>query len=967
MGPPWAQAFLAAGLVTLAGTPLIRRLALAADFVDRPQAAHKGHHHATPYLGGVGLIVAVLLALLFTARITPLTAVIALGGTFIGCLGLLDDHRSVGTLVRLAIEAGVAAVALAAGLRIHATDIPLIDGLITIVWIVGVTNAVNLLDNMDGLAAGVSAAAAGAIFALAVLSEQSVATTLAAGLVGACIGFLAHNKRPASIFMGDTGSLFLGFVLAVVTIDVSPNLAPPTSFAVPVMLLAMPVLDTATVIICRLRRRRSVAQGGRDHLSHKLVARGLTPGVAVAVLVAVEAGAGALAVLAGRRVLALPVAVAAVALMLAVLAVITIRAPVYTEPVVGLPRRLKLAAAGGIGLVALLAAPAVVALVRAHQPGTAGARAASHGLDALAAGDAERATALFDRGARELQRADTMLNGPLTSLGLAVPGLRANVATARALVDAGLDVAVVASDLSAVVSASALPLPPGPLPVREGARLAPDLSASASVLQRSAARLTGCDRPYLWPSIGTTVRRLRSQLDHASSRAAGAADVARLAPALLGGEGSRRYLLVVQDNTELRGSGGVVRQWGELAAEGGRLRLVHLGSSDELNTLAGVIGTEEVPPGVLDRYRQFDVAGTWQNANVSPDFEVTGQVLSSLFARSGGSAVDGVISVDLPGLAALLRVTGPVRVDGWPEFLDARTLVDVVVRDSYTRFPAEADRRAFLTRVTRTVVEAFTTADLGTPSRLALTLGDAARAGHLRVYATRPDEQVLSRRLGTAGEVPSPAGDSLLIVNQNLSATGIDTYMHRTMEYSVSLDPGATSTALKGQLRVTLRNEALAAELPKAVAGPQDHRLTAGENRTYLSMYTPLSLVQATVDGRPTDLESDREFGHRVYSTIVRMASQQARTVELELVGTVAPAPNGWYHLDVLRQTALGPDNVSVSLSVPPGWRIVDARGLRIDDSRRASVALRPDRHEKLSVRLERTPWSRLWAAGHQH
>ncbi|MGH9266472.1 MAG: glycosyltransferase family 4 protein, partial [Acidimicrobiales bacterium] len=311
MGPTWAYAFLAAGLVTLAGTPLLRRLALATEFVDHPVAAHKSHRDPTPYLGGIGLIVAVLVGLLFTDRLTPQVGVVALGGSLIGCLGLLDDHRSVGALFRFTVELGVAAVAVAAGLRIHATDVPAIDGVLTLVWIVGVTNAVNLLDNMDGLAAGVSAAAATAIFALAVLGEQLVTATVAAGLAGACVGFLVHNKRPASIFMGDTGSLFLGFVLALAAIDVSPALTPPASFAVPLMLLALPVLDTATVTLARLRRGRPVSQGGKDHLSHRLVAVGLSPGAAVAVLVGVEGTVGMAAVMAGRQMVPLGLAVTA--------------------------------------------------------------------------------------------------------------------------------------------------------------------------------------------------------------------------------------------------------------------------------------------------------------------------------------------------------------------------------------------------------------------------------------------------------------------------------------------------------------------------------------------------------------------------------------------------------------------------------------------------------------------------------
>ena len=766
MGPPWAQAFLTACLITLVGTPLLRRLAVATDFVDHPHADHKSHSEATPYLGGIGLMIAVLVGLLYTSELTPSVAVIAIGGAAIGCLGLLDDHRSVGALPRFGLEVVVAAVALAVGLRVHATDILVVDGLITIVWIVGVTNAINLMDNMDGLSVGVSAAAAGAIFASAVLNEQPVPAVLAAGLVGACLGFGVYNKRPASIFMGDAGSLFLGFVLAVVAMDVSPALTPPTSFIVPVMLLALPVLDTATVTICRLRRGRPVAQGGKDHLSHRLVSRGLSPGAAVGVLVSVEAWVGLLAVLTGRQVISLPVSLVAAGATFEALVIATVGAPVYTEPVVGMPKRLRRVAGGAVAVGVLLTAPAVAGLLLARGPGTAGARSTSQALTAVAAGDSQRATMLFDRASEDLRRADAALHRPLTSLGLVVPGLRANLATTRAVVHAGRDVVGAAQEVSALAEASAMPLTGDGVIAAGSQALAPALSEAASVLQRAAADLAGYNRPYLWPALAETIRTLRAQLEVAASTTSRAADVTRVPPALLGDAGTRHYFLAIQDNTELRGSGGVVHYWGELVAEHGRLRLTHLGPTSEFDRPDGP-ARNDVPQEVIDRYRGFDVAGTWQNTNVSPDFAVTGRVITSLYARTVGTMLDGVVSVDLPGLAALLGVTGPVSVDGRPGTIDSQTLVDTLVRGAY---PEGRDQEATVLGTVRATVPAFTAANLGTPAALARSLGPSVQDGHLRFYATRADEQAVLRRLGATGEVPAGAGDSVLVVNQNLSA-----------------------------------------------------------------------------------------------------------------------------------------------------------------------------------------------------
>ena len=939
MGPAWASAFLAAAFVTLAGTPLLRRLALATEFVDHPVASHKSHKDPTPYLGGVGLIVAVLVGLLFTHRLTPLVGAIALGGSLIGCLGLLDDHRSVGALFRFAVELGVAAVAVVAGMRIHATDVSAIDAVLTVIWIVGVTNAVNLLDNMDGLSAGVSAAAATAIFALAVLGEQVVTATVAAGVAGACAGFLVHNKRPASIFMGDTGSLFLGFVLALAAIEVSPALTPPASFLVPLMLLALPVLDTATVTVARLRRGRAVSEGGKDHLSHRLVARGLSPGAAVGLLIAAEAAVGFAALLGGRDVVPLQVAVLGAAAVLAAVVSVTLPADVYTEPVVGLPRRLRWAGVAGAAGIVLLAAPAAVCLVRAHRPGLEGATQARAGVEALRSGDAARATALFDDAAAKLRRAQTLLGSRLASLGLLVPGVRANVATTRAIVAAGYDVSRSASSLSSVVEARSVDVDDGSQVAPALARLSPALDRSAAVLQRSVAELAGYDRPYLWPSVTETVQKLRAALEPARDEMTTAAAVAKVVPALLGAQGPRHYFVAVQDNAELRGTGGVIRLWGEIAADRGQGRLTRFGSVEELNGT----GERRALDGItefVDRYRRFDPAHTWENVNVSPDFAVTGKVVTTLYPQSGGSAVDGVVAVDAPGVAALLDLAGPVTVEGWPGPLTAQNFVDVVLREVPRRFPAEAEREAVLSTMYRRALEAFLTADFGSPARLAGALGPAVRDGHLLLYAAAEEEQDLFERLGAAGDLPPVTGDSILVVNQNLTATPVDAQLHRTIRYEAHVDPSRAPAAVGSRVEVTLANDA------------------RGENRSEVSVYSPFALATA-----PPGTSSVAELGRRAYSTTVTVPSQRSSTVALEVEGRLQLARGNWYHLDLHHQTSLVPDTVDISLSVPGGWRIVETRGgIRAVEGRLAVGTLSVASDQRVSLRVERTAWSKLWA-----
>ena len=171
-----------------------------------------------------------------------------------------------------------ALVLVFSGVQVVLFNIPALDILITVIWVLFITNAVNFLDNMDGLSAGVAAVASAFFVLLAALSGQYLVGALAAALLGACIGFLIYNFNPASIFMGDTGSLFLGFVLAAVGIKLRfPSNVPMVTWMIPVLVLGVPVLDTSLVIVSRLRRGHNpFTTAGKDHLSHRLVLRGNT-------------------------------------------------------------------------------------------------------------------------------------------------------------------------------------------------------------------------------------------------------------------------------------------------------------------------------------------------------------------------------------------------------------------------------------------------------------------------------------------------------------------------------------------------------------------------------------------------------------------------------------------------------------------------------------------------------------------
>ena len=291
-------AFLAAFIAT----PLVGRLATRTGFVDEPQP-HKMHVHPMPLLGGLAIYLALCVALfiaLFRVNLaSDMTqmAAIAVGATLLMLVGLWDDRRGIAPRAKLLAQVAAALIIAVAGVRVELFPWPLVNFAITLFWFVGISNAINLMDNMDGLAAGTSAVSALFFTILAASAGQGLVASLAAAVTGASLGFLYYNISPAMIFMGDTGSLLLGFLLAVIGIKYSPATLPlGSTWMVPIIVLGLAVFDTTLVTFSRLRSRRPVSQGGTDHTSHRLARMGLGINRAVLTMYIIAAALGMLAV-----------------------------------------------------------------------------------------------------------------------------------------------------------------------------------------------------------------------------------------------------------------------------------------------------------------------------------------------------------------------------------------------------------------------------------------------------------------------------------------------------------------------------------------------------------------------------------------------------------------------------------------------------------------------------------------------
>lgn len=289
-------------LVTFAMSAVLavvcKRLGRALGIVARPKA-DRWHRETIPMLGGVAIVVPVLIVAAVVGFTDPHVWMLLGGGGVLAVVGLWDDVKPLRPQSKLSAQLVVAAAAAALGLQLTPTGLPPIDMVITLLWIVGVTNAFNLLDNMDGLAAGIAAIAAGVQMLWFLMAGQSEPAALAAIFLGATLGFLVHNFQPASIFMGDVGSLFLGFFISLLSLLGNDDATRGNTLSVllvPVLVVLVPIFDTSFVTIGRLLAGRPVSQGGRDHTSHRLVASGLSERGAVLVLYAVALVAGAMAI-----------------------------------------------------------------------------------------------------------------------------------------------------------------------------------------------------------------------------------------------------------------------------------------------------------------------------------------------------------------------------------------------------------------------------------------------------------------------------------------------------------------------------------------------------------------------------------------------------------------------------------------------------------------------------------------------
>lgn len=303
-----AAALGVALIVALILTPVVKVLAQKVGAIDVPKDNRRMHNHPIPRMGGLAIFFGFIVSALFFVKMTAQIRGMLLGAVIIVVLGIFDDIYSLKASFKFVVQIVAAFIAVFSGNIIQTISNPNVFSQnlywdlgwlaypVTIIWIVAITNAVNLIDGLDGLACGVSTISSMTLLVIAMAVGEEEIAVLVAALVGGCLGFLPYNLNPAKIFMGDTGSTFLGFVLGVVSVQGLFKLYTIISFVVPFLMLGLPIFDTCFAFIRRIAHGQSPMHADRSHVHHRLIDMGFSQKQAVAVLYIISAILGLSAV-----------------------------------------------------------------------------------------------------------------------------------------------------------------------------------------------------------------------------------------------------------------------------------------------------------------------------------------------------------------------------------------------------------------------------------------------------------------------------------------------------------------------------------------------------------------------------------------------------------------------------------------------------------------------------------------------
>lgn len=520
-----------------------------------------------------------------------------------------------------------------------------------------------------------------------------------------------------------------------------------------------------------------------------------------------------------------------------------------------------------------------------------------------------------ERAEAHIRAARATLRGsvPLRLAGL-VPGLAGSHRAGNQLLDNALAAGGAASSLLETVDDIA-----GRMQIADGVVPLDVLDELEAAIRTAAGRLDALPavdgRP--WGPLAGATDEFERVVDESHGRLADAADAAGVARTFLGAEGRRRYFLAAMNNAEMRDSGAVL-SYAVVEVDAGRIAVTRRGRTLDLTlkTPAPV----DIPEGTEAVFGFTNPTRTWASVNATADFSFSGRAMAAMYEHATGEPVDGVIALDVPALASVLKATGPVTVPGLPEPLDGKNVARVLLRDLYESMPArsdQADRREVLGEVISKAVERVAGGEYE-PLRLARLLGRAAQGLHFRLYSESPDEEAVLQRRGLGGGPARERPDRTVhFAVQNFTATKLDWYVRP--KASVRVDVDALGNA-RLTTTIDIVNKAPVDAAPSYQLGPDGIRTTTpGQYLTQVYFWGPSGSLQRS---------GIAESGLVVNSDAQEVLAGETRSVEFT---TLIPSAvrNGRLDLRFVPQPRLAPVPVEIELHAP-GWTVDGARTVRL-------------------------------------
>lgn len=603
------------------------------------------------------------------------------------------------------------------------------------------------------------------------------------------------------------------------------------------------------------------------------------------------------------------------------------------------PRRYRkpiyLSVAGAVVFVMLALVGAAMAAFGARTSARDGYIAMLDGLELVQRGETQEAAARLRSAAADLRLASRDFDGSLSQPARLLPGVAQNLRAASTVLARAADSAQAAAAALEAVDLRQLTVRNGVIDLDIFGELEAPLDRLQTNIERLDRSLREADSPWLVPPFRSRLTEGMARSHQAVPQARATAAAARIAPAMLGADGTRHYFVAFVNNAEARGQSGLMGNWSEIAIDDGRLEVTASGRTAELQSDALFGLSLDVSDEYLARYGPYGAtAGLgrgvspkfWSNATFPPDMPSVGTAMSQMYEQVTGRAVDGVIVIDPAGIASLLAITGPIRLDAIDRRINAKNAEEFLQLGQYEF--EENVREDLLETVIEQTIDNALGGDLPPPQRMLPLLADAALHGHISVWAVRPEEEELLELVGIDAALPvvtDDGVDAFAVSSMNASGNKIETFLERTIDYRPTVDE--RSGHVTAQLRVEITNTAPTSGYSDYVIGnilDDPANFPVGSNRMLTTVHTRLAVLSARLDDQPLSVDTLPELGYNAWTVDLTIPSGQTSVLELQLEGNIGP---GAYHLVYRPQPLPNVDRLDLQARRTDGRTIFDFEG----------------------------------------